>query len=49
MVQVSFHYITALTKGQIRALLTQDVLDWGAFGEPLREVTQAEIRYIRAY
>jgi transposase len=46
VVQAGFHYITALTTGQIRALLTQGVLDLEAFGEPLREVTQAEIRYV---
>ena len=46
LVQAGFHYITALTKGQIRALLTQGVLNLEAFGEPLREVTQAEIRYV---
>jgi hypothetical protein len=46
LAQAGFHYITALTKGQIRALLTQGVLDLEAFGEQLREVTQAEIRYV---
>jgi hypothetical protein len=46
LAQAGFHYITALTKGQIRALLTQGVLDLEACGEPLREVTQAEIRYV---
>jgi transposase len=44
LVQAGFHYITALTKGQIRALLRQGVLHLEAFGEPLREVTQAGIR-----
>lgn len=46
LVQAGFHYITALTKGQIRALLRQGVLHLEAFGEPLREVTQAGIRYV---
>lgn len=46
LVQAGFHYITALTKGQIRAMLTQGVLHLEAFGEPLREVTQAGIRYV---
>ncbi len=31
---------------QSRALLTQGVLDLEAFGEQLREVTQAEIRHV---
>jgi hypothetical protein len=46
LVQAGFHYITALTQGQIRALLTHGVLHLEAWGEPLREVTQAEIRYV---
>jgi hypothetical protein len=46
LVQAGFHYITALTKGQIGALLTHGVLHLEAFGEPLREVTQAGIRYV---
>jgi Transposase DDE domain len=46
LVQAGFHYITALTQGQIRALLTHGVLHLEALGEPLREVTQAEIRYV---
>jgi hypothetical protein len=43
--QAGLHYITALTKAQIRALLRQGVLHLEAFGEQLREVTQAEIQY----
>jgi DDE family transposase len=46
LVQAGLHSITALTKGQIRALLQRRVLHLEAFGEPLREVTQAEIRYV---
>jgi hypothetical protein len=46
LVQAGFHYITALTKGQIRALLRQGVLRLETFGESLREVTQAGIRYV---
>ena len=46
LVQAGFHYITALTQGQIRALLRQGVLHLETFGESLREVTQAGIRYV---
>jgi hypothetical protein len=44
--RAGFHYITALTKAQIRALLAQGVLHLEAFGEQVGEVTQAEIRYV---
>jgi hypothetical protein len=42
-----FHYITAITKPQIEALLKSDVLQLGLFDETLAEVTTAEgLRYI---
>ena len=44
--RANFHYITALSKAQIRALLAQGVLHPEAFGEQVGEVTQAEIRYV---
>jgi transposase len=44
--RAGFHYITALTKAQIRALLAQEVLHLEGFGEQVGEVTQAEIRYV---
>jgi Transposase DDE domain len=44
--RAGFHYITALTKGQIRALLALGVLHLEAFGEQVGEVTEAEIRYV---
>ena len=42
-----FHYITAITKPQIEALLKSDVLQLGLFDETLAEVTTEEgLRYI---
>jgi Transposase DDE domain len=42
-----FHYITAITKPQIEALLKSDVLQLGLFDETLAEITTAEgLRYI---
>jgi Transposase DDE domain len=44
--QAGLHYITALTKGQIRALLRQGVLHLETFGAQVGEVTQTGIRYV---
>jgi transposase len=42
-----FHYITAITKPQIEALLKSDVLQFDLFDETLAEITTAEgLRYI---
>jgi hypothetical protein len=41
-----FHYITAITKPQIRALLKQNVLQLGLFDEHLCEIEQDGLRYI---
>jgi hypothetical protein len=42
-----FHYITAITKPQIEALLKSDVLQLGLFDETLAEITTEEgLRYI---
>jgi transposase len=44
--QAGLHSITALTRGQIRALLRQEVLHLEAFREQVGEVSQAGIRYV---
>lgn len=42
-----FHYITAITKPQIEALLKSDVLQLDLFDETLAEITTEEgLRYI---
>jgi transposase len=41
-----FHYLTAITKPQIEALLKADILQWSMFDENLVEATAAEVRYI---
>lgn len=41
-----FHYITALTKPQIEALIRAEVLQWSLFDEPLVEVFEDPIRYV---
>ena len=41
-----FHYLTAITKPQIEALLKMDILQWSMFDEDLVEVTTEEVRYI---
>jgi hypothetical protein len=46
LVQAGFHYITALTKAQMRALLKQGVLQLEGFGEQVEEVIEAGIRYV---
>jgi transposase len=40
-----FHYLTAITKPQIEALLKMDILQWSMFDEDLVEVTTEEVRY----
>jgi transposase len=40
-----FHYLTAITKAQIEALLKMDILQWSMFDEDLVEVTTEEVRY----
>jgi transposase len=42
----SFHYLTAITKPQIEALLKADILQWSMFDEELVEVMAEEVRYI---
>jgi transposase len=41
-----FHYITAITKPQIEALITAGVFQMSLFDETLCEVEHAEVRYI---
>jgi len=41
-----FHYLTAITKPQIEALLKADILQDSMFDEDLVEVTAEEVRYI---
>ena len=41
-----FHYLTAITKPQIEALLKADILQGSMFDEDLVEVTAEEVRYI---
>jgi transposase len=41
-----FHYLTAITKPQIEALLKTDSLQWSMFDDDLVEVTTEEVRYI---
>jgi transposase len=41
-----FHYLTAITKPQIEALLKTEVLQLSMFDEDLVEVTTEEVRYI---
>lgn len=41
-----FHYITAITKTQIRALIKRDVMQLGLFDQQLCEVGQEGVRYI---
>ena len=44
--KAGFHYITAITKAQIRSLIKKDVLQLGLFDESLSEVEQDGVRYI---
>ena len=41
-----FHYITAITKPQIRTLLEKDVIQLGLFDNQLCEVEDGQIRYV---
>jgi transposase len=41
-----FHYITAITKPQIEALIRAEVLQWSMFDEQLVEVFDDRIRYV---
>lgn len=41
-----FHYITAITKPQIRALLKADVLQMSLFDQLLAEVWDGQVRYV---
>ncbi len=41
-----FHYITAITKAQIRALIKRDVIQLGLFDQQLCEVGQDGVRYV---
>jgi hypothetical protein len=41
-----FHYLTAITKPQIEALLKTEVLQLSMFDEDLIELTTEEVRYI---
>ena len=41
-----FHYITAITKSQVRALLKRNVFQLGLFDENLCEIEQDGLRYI---
>jgi hypothetical protein len=44
--QAGFHYITAITKAQIRKLIGEDVLQMSLFDEAVCEVIHDEVRYI---
>ena len=41
-----FHYITAITKPQIEALIRAELLQWSMFDEQLVEVIDDKIRYV---
>lgn len=41
-----FHYITAITKSQIRALIKRDVIQLGLFDEELCEIKHEGVRYL---
>jgi len=43
---VGFHYITAITKPQIEALIQQGVFQWAWLDDTRREVVHEEVRYI---
>jgi hypothetical protein len=44
--KVGFHYITAITKPQIRSMIKKGVFQLGLFDEHLCEVEQSGVRYI---
>ena len=46
LAQAGFHYITAITKPQIEALLASGALQLELFAEPICEVEQGGVRYI---
>ena len=41
-----FHYITAITKPQIRSLIKKGVVQLGLFDEQLHEIEDGAVRYI---
>ena len=41
-----FHYITAMTKPQIRSMIKKGVFQLGLFEDPLCEVIDGEVRYV---
>jgi transposase len=41
-----FHYITAITKAQIRTLLKQGVIQMNLFDEDVAEVLEGDVRYV---
>jgi len=41
-----FHYITAITKSQIRAMIKRDVIQLGLFDEKLCEIKHEGVRYL---
>ena len=44
--KAGFHYITAITKAQIRAMMKKGVFQLGLFDEPLCEVVDGAVRYV---
>jgi hypothetical protein len=44
--EAGFHYITAITKPQIRSMIKKGVFQLGLFDEKLCEIEQGEVRYI---
>lgn len=44
--EVGFHYITAITKSQIRAMIKRNVIQLGLFDEELCEIKYDGVRYI---
>lgn len=44
--KAGFHYITAITKAQIRSLINQGVFQLGLFDEHLCEVEHGQVRYV---
>ena len=44
--EAGFHYITAITKAQIRALIKRNVIQLGLFDEELCEIEHGGVRYI---
>lgn len=46
LAEAGYHYITAITKRQIRALIKKDVFQLGLFDENLCEVEHGGVRYI---